>query len=276
MFQHILAPVDFSPLSALGLRYAAALANCAGARVTALYADLFEPPPYFTESDVDRLQQQIETARRQAETHLRKFVDATVPGGVAIAVRVEEGLPADAIRSAAANADLVVMGTHGRRGMNRLLLGSVTERVLRETKIPVLAVRGDWNGGEIRRIVCPVNNSDAARRALATASQLARCMGSAISVLHVPEPGADGAIEDLCAWIPEAERGICSVAEIKAGGDVAAEVIRTASQLNADLLVLGARHRRFFDATILGANTIRVMRHAPCPVLAVFGEPERE
>ncbi len=275
-FRHILAPVDFSPLSALGLRYAAALAKCSGARVTALYADLFEPPPYFTESDIQRLKEQIEAARQQAETHLRKFVAETAPEDGAIAVRVEEGLPADAIRAAAANADLVVMGTHGRRGINRLLLGSVTERVLRESKVPVLAVRGDWKGGQIRRIVCPVNDSDAARRALAAASQLARCLGSAVTVLHVREPGAAGAIEDLCSWIPEADRGVCSVAEIQPGEDVASNVIRIASESRADLLVLGARHRRFFDATILGANTIRMLRHAPCPVLAVFGGPERE
>ena len=75
--------------------------------------------------------------------------------------------------------------------------------------------------------------------------------------------------------MPEEQRSVCSVAELSGGNDVAREVISLAAESPADLLVLGARHRTFFDTSILGANTIRMLRHAPCPVLAVFGA-ERE
>ncbi len=271
--KHVLVPVDFSELSVLALRYATNLAKCAGARITVLYADPFLPPPYFTESGLEELKQQVATAKQQAETLLRQLVAdqaGQVPG---VSVRVDEGLPADSIRQVASDsgADLIVMGTHGRSGVNRLLLGSVTERVLRETRVPVLVVRGDWNSSRIRRIVCPVNDSAPARRALSLSADLASCFSAALNVVHVKQPGTDGSIHDLCGWIPEAQRPVCTATELSSATDVAEQVIALASESNADLLVLGARHRRFFDTTVLGANTIRMLRHAPCPVLAVFG-----
>jgi nucleotide-binding universal stress UspA family protein len=270
--RHILVPVDFSDLSALALRYAAMLARCSGGRITALYAERFLPPPYFTEGAIEELNNRLRESRQQADASLAEFVRKHTGPDVLSESRVVDGFPADAIRLAAsqAGADLIVMGTHGHSGINRLMLGSVAEHVLRESEIPVLVVRGDWKQGEIKRILCPVNDSDAARQALTTATGLAKCTGAQVTVLHVKEPHGREAIKELCAWIPEAERGRCSVTEMESGGDVAAETIALASRLGADMLVLGARHRRFFDATVLGANTVRMLRHAPCPVLAVF------
>jgi nucleotide-binding universal stress UspA family protein len=276
-FRHILAPVDFSELSAHALRYAARLAKCADASVTALYADPFQPPPYFTEGGLEQLASQLRTARKEAEAYLGKFVAAEAPELQRVKLVVREALPADAILRAASeeHADLIVMGTHGRSGLNRLAMGSVTERVMREAATPVLAVRGDWQDREIRRIVCPVNNSEPARRALAAATGLAKCLGATVTVLHVQEPGARDSITDLCAWLPGEQRNVCSVTELSGGGDVAQEVISLAVESKADLLVLGARHRTFADTTVVGANTIRMLRHAPCPVMAVFGPAER-
>lgn len=270
-FQQMLCPVDFSEHSALGLRYAGKLAKCSGARLMAMHADLFLPPPYFTESSLEELKRQLQDSERQAEAYLREFVRRTL-GDAGAEVRIEEGLPADAIRRVVSQApyDLIVMGTHGRSGMNRLMLGSVTEHVVRETPIPVLAVRGGAEPVEIKRILCPVNDTGVARQALRTATGLARCLGAGVTVLHVREPGATDTIGELCSWIPEEERAACAISEMSAEGDVAREVIARANELGSDLLVLGASHRRFFDTTVIGANTIRILRHAPCPVLAVF------
>ncbi len=273
--RHILAPVDFSELSAQALRYAARLAKCSGAHLTALYADPFEPPPYFTERHLEEVKGQLETAKEQAEAYLRKFVAAEIQGLEIAGAVVREGLPADAIRRAATDlgADLIVMGTHGRSGLNRLMLGSITERVLRESSVPVLAARGDWEDREIRRILCPVNDSGPARAALAMATGLAVCLDATVRVLHIREPGAPDSISDVCRWIPEEQRRSCSTLELTGARDVAHEVVSLAKE--ADLLVLGAQHRTFFDASVLGANTIRIVRHAPSPVLAVFGVGER-
>ena len=140
---HILCPVDFSGLSAAALRYAATLARRLDARLTVVYANTFTAPPYFTESKLGELERQFRDSFHEAETALRRFVSKNIPDAQAGAL-VVEGLPVDAIHKAVeeAGADLIVMGTHGRGGLNRLMLGSVTDRVLRESRVPVLTVRG--------------------------------------------------------------------------------------------------------------------------------------
>ncbi len=273
--KHILSPVDFSDLSMLGLQHAALLARCSQARITALYAHSFQPPVYFTSSQIERLEQDFRESLRQAEAHLRDFVAEKIgPAGAGIDVRVEKGPPAEVIGrvAAEASADWIVMGSHGRTGMNALMLGSVAENVLRRSQIPVLTVRGDVaRPAAIRNLLCPVNNTRSARRALALAAELAQCAGARVKVVHVQEPGAHDTIADLCAWVPEAQRPYCDVSQIRSG-DPASEIVKTAAEFECDMLVIGAEHKRFSDTTVLGTTTVRVVRHARCPVFTVFGQ----
>lgn len=275
-FQNILCPVDFSDTSALGLRFANALANCAGARLYVLYADQFLPPPYFTHDRLEQIRKQLQDAKLEAENSLKEFTGKTLGvAGPGVSVRVIEELPVDGIFQAIdqTSADLVAMGTHGRSGFNRLMLGSVTERVLREAKIPVLTVRPYGNGPEpfpsIRSVVCPVNDSDVARAALGYAAKLAHCFGAELTVLHVRESHAKDAIADLCEWVPAEVRSLCTVREMMRDGEASEIIVSAASELPCDLLVLGARHRMFFDSTVIGTTSVRVVRHAPCAVLTV-------
>ncbi len=274
--KHILSPVDFSDLSALALRYAEALSRCSGARLTVLYASSFEAPPYFTQGQLAELQQTLREAGRQAEEDLRRFVQRTLgPGAARPEVRVAEGRPAEVILKVAAEtgADLIAMGTHGRSGLNRLLLGSVTERVLSQSDVPVLTVRPPApppaSPLAVRRILCPVNDTPIARRALARAVEMARCLDAALTLLHVHEPKAEDGIADLCAWVPPALRTQCRIKEIERRGEAAREIVAEAVEGGCDLLVIGAEHRRFFDSTVIGSTSARVVRHAPCPVLTV-------
>ncbi len=275
--QHILCPVDFSEISALGLRFGDALSRCSGARLTALFADLFLPPPYFTESRLEEMRRQRREWVEQARQSLTRFVASTLKDRAgAVQTRVVEALPVDGILRTVRElpADLIALGTHGRSGVNRLMLGSVAERVLRESPVPVLTVRPSESGPEPfdspRHIVCPVNDSAVARRSLAYAAQMAHCFGAELTVLHVAEPGARDAIADLCAWVPAEVRTLCSIREVTRKGEAAREIIAATSELRCDLLVMGARHRRFFDTTVLGTTTVRVVRHAPCAVLTVI------
>jgi nucleotide-binding universal stress UspA family protein len=279
--RHILVPVDFSELSALALQYADALGRCSGARITVLHASAFEAPPYFTQGQVEELRARLRAAQRQAERDLREFVrKALGPDTAMPAVRVVEGRPAETILRTAQEigSDLIVMGTHGRSGWNRLMLGSVTERVLRETSIPVLTVRGDMRTPErplaIRNILCPVNDTPVARRALRQAAEMAHCLDATLTLLHVDEGSSRDRIADLCAWVPNEQRQKCRIREITRRGEAAREIIAQAREEGCDLLVIGAQHRRFFDSTVIGSTTVRVVRHAPCPVLTVVeGEP---
>lgn len=275
--QHILCPVDFSDISALGLRFGNALSRCSGARLTALFADPFLPPPYFTESRLEEVRRQRQEWLEQARLSLQNFVASTLQERAgAVETRVVEALPVDGILRAVRDlpADLIAMGTHGRSGVNRLMLGSVAERVLRESPVPLLTVRPSEGGPEPfdrpRHIVCPVNDSAVARRALGYAAEMAHCFGAELTVLHVTEPGARDSIADLCAWVPAEVRSLCSIRELIRQGEAAREIITAASELRCDLLVMGARHRRFFDTTVLGTTTVRVVRHAPCAVLTVI------
>jgi nucleotide-binding universal stress UspA family protein len=272
--QNILCPVDFSEISALGLRFASALAGCSNARLTVLFADPFLPPPYFTESRLEEMRRRLQQSVKEAEKSLQDFVGKTL-GDIRVEVKVVEALPVDGIMRLAREipADMIAMGTHGRSGVNRLMLGSVAERVLRESHIPVLTVRPVPGGPEpfpaIRNIVCPVNNSEVARRSLRYAARLAHCFDADLIVLHVKQPGAKDSIEDLCAWVPASERSLCSIREMTREGEAAEQIVVAASELPCDLLVMGARHRRFFDSTVIGATTVRVVRHANCAVLTV-------
>jgi nucleotide-binding universal stress UspA family protein len=274
-FQHILCPVDFSETSALGLRFAHTLARCSPARLTAVYADQFLPPPYFTESGLEEMRKQLTGAALAAGTHLQQFAAQTL-GGVQIETRVVEALPVDGILQVARDisADLIAMGTHGRSGFNRLMLGSVAERVLRASEVPVLTVppsaAGPTGSPEFKRILVPVNNSEAARSALEYAARLARCFSSELTLLHVREDSKDGAIPDLCEWVPEELRPKCRLIEVPEGEGAAHAIISAASDQGCGLLVLGVKRRRFFDSTIIGTTSVRVVRHAPCPVLTVI------
>jgi nucleotide-binding universal stress UspA family protein len=276
--RQILSPVDFSGQSARALRYASMLTRCGNARLVVAYAESFSPPPYFTKSQLGELERQFQDAFRGAESALRRFVDAELDAEAASAaeVRIVEALPVDGIRrlTREIKADLIVMGTHGRSGVNRLLLGSVAERLLRESDVPVLTVRGDKAAvvTPAKTILCPVNNTPAAREALLMAAHLARCFDGNVVALHVKEDHAGQGIGDLCAWVPDEIRSHCTIKELTREGEAAEEIVALAKETPCDLLVIGARHRLFFDSTVLGSTTARVVRHAPCPVLTVYSK----
>lgn len=277
----ILCPTDFSELATFALHYAKDMAACSGARLLVLYADPFLPPPYVTARQVDELVPALERSKQAARDHLAGYVREQVGEAVETEAIVVEDWPAPAIVNTAerGNADLIVMGTHGRSGLSRVMLGSVTERVLRETDRPVLTVRYKQGIAEptvsVKQVLCPVNYTDVALKALEHAVAVAECFHAELWVLNVVEsPGGlstdQQELDRLCGWIPEDVRWRCSVKEIVRRGDAAEQILAAASAIGCDMIVLGAQHKRFFDTTVIGTTTVRVTRHAPCPVLTVI------
>jgi nucleotide-binding universal stress UspA family protein len=142
-FRKILVPVDFSEHSDLALQRAAALSRSCEAPLTIVYVNeplmLAVPEGYtiFTEAQLSRmfdwLQERLETAKRAA----------TAAGALSVQALMLHGFADGEIQKLATegNFDLIVMGTHGRRGLSHALLGSVTERVVRTAPCPVLSVR---------------------------------------------------------------------------------------------------------------------------------------
>jgi nucleotide-binding universal stress UspA family protein len=276
----ILCPTDFSEMASFALKYGKILAAGFGARLIVLYAESFMPPPYFTPGQEDEILATLERSKKAAAAHLSRYVKEQGMGKDTQTLVVDQP-PGPAILQTADQHDAwIVMGTHGRSGWNRFMMGSVAERVLHETNQPVLTVRYKKGAPEpsaisIRQVFCPVNFTQVARHALEYAVTVAESFAAELMVLKVVEPVSDpasdeGAMDQLCAWIPNEVRARCNLKEIIRRGDAAEEIITAASSSRCDMIVLGAQHRSFFDTTVIGTTTVHVTRHAPCPVLTVI------
>jgi universal stress protein A len=149
----IVVPTDFSDCAPGVVRQAAQLASKVGARVVVMHA--VEAPAglggsvLIQPSDSEPPIEVVEHLRRGAAERMPKLLAVAQAEGVAVGDAVVHGKPVDAILEAAEllEADLIVMGTHGRRGLNRALLGSVAESVLRRADVPVMTVRTQWHPG---------------------------------------------------------------------------------------------------------------------------------
>ncbi|MCX6552426.1 MAG: efflux RND transporter permease subunit, partial [Acidobacteria bacterium] len=138
--RNILVAVDFGPASARALRVAHAVAARHGSTITALHAETVEVPPYFTHDQLKDVERHHTAARREAEAYLATFVREHAPAAVPALV---DGPVASAVLAAAVRTDLLVLGTHGRRGAERWWMGSSAERIVRDTPVPTIVVRAD-------------------------------------------------------------------------------------------------------------------------------------
>lgn len=263
----LLCAVDPTDPSACAALFAATLARATGASITLLHA----------------------TERGEGETDpacLAALAGPLLAGGLAVRTEFAAGDPAAAIvrRAEALGAWVIVMGTHGGRGLERLMLGSVAESVLHRAGRPVVTVRcPEHAGGPIRKIVCGADLEDPAP--LRFAADLALRIGTELFVVHavedLSEAGAHGLVPASYrpALLEEARK---SLGRVIAGLDLPSErvstrilpgpasltLLRCAEDESADLLVVGIRPH------VLGSTTHPIVRGAHCPVLTVPGGEE--
>ena len=285
---HVLCPVDFSEISRRALDHAAALADWYEARLTVL--NVFPVMPVL---DVPPLVLDDKT-RDELTGELRRFtaaLPATVPLELCVgqADLIHEGIRQQA---SSGGVDLLVIGSHGRSGVKRLLLGSVAERVIHHAPCPTMVVPARAHDvvpeGPVRyrTILCPVDFSEHSIRALEYAVNLAEEGDAELRVLHVVSVPGDlkelepsfenlrGKIEAdrlrrLDDLVPADAASYCTVQTAIGHGTVHQEILAAATQQPADLIVMGAQGRSGLDTAILGSNTARVARGAVCPVLVV-------
>jgi nucleotide-binding universal stress UspA family protein len=280
--RRILVATDFSDLSTLAVRHAAAWAQRYRSELVVLHTE--EHPPLAGDFALANYLSELTQAAREAATQeLAQTVLLHVPFDVRVTRELITGLPAQTIEeyAAAHSIDLVVLGTHGRGGLVRFLLGSVAESTLRLAQRPTLIVRQPSHHAEtaemprVRHVLCPVNYTDVARDAFAHAAAVAQRFCARLTVVFACEPeerrqeSLQCAEDRLRSWLPAEAGTEYDVHAVVRHGDAAAEVIALARETAADLVVIGAQHRRFVDTTILGVTTVRVTRHSPCPVLVV-------
>jgi len=284
--RRILVGTDFSDVSTWALRHAVMWAQRYQAHLTLLHAQqlpIIAADPQFGGYDFAAL---LESFREGSLQRLAEAVQHYVPSGLTVDSKVVAGMPASVIDEVAASgpADLVVLGTHGRGGFSRLLLGSVAERALRTARRPTLIVRPHPSADDpasaspapaITHVLCPVNYSKVARWAFEHACSVARTFGARLTVLFAVEEREVTpnrmvrAEEELRSWLPSEPGVECQMQPLIRQGDAGEQVITLAREAGVDLVVIGAQHRRFVDTTVLGVTTVRVTRHAPCPVLVI-------
>jgi nucleotide-binding universal stress UspA family protein len=140
--RHILVPHDFSDTAQHALTFALELSSKLGAKITVLHA--FEVPSFGYPDGIALSAEVIENVRKAASTALDGLVDRARGSGTDVRGVLRQGAAWSEIGAAAKDlkVDLIVMGTHGRHGLARVLLGSVAEKVVRTAPCPVLTVRG--------------------------------------------------------------------------------------------------------------------------------------
>jgi nucleotide-binding universal stress UspA family protein len=290
--KQILCPVDLSDVSRHAFDHAALMARWYKAKITALHvcnpiaiasADFtlagIASPPVLTDED-------IATAREQ----VLAWLPAARPPDVEVVV--ETGPPANRIlaRANGLPADLVVIGTHGTSGFEHLLLGSVTEKVLRKAACPVLTVPPHARTTSrlpFKRLLCPVDFSESSLAALDFAFSLAREGDAEVTVLHVFD-GGDEPLTDrpinvpeyrrqleydltirLGAVVPDSVRRWCRPVTRTAHGKAYREILGIAVEESCDLIVMGVHGRNALDLMLFGSTTNQVVRRATCPVLTL-------
>ncbi len=242
-------------------------------------------PTYINPNVVDEVSRGL---RSFAADELRAFLENHTQPGVRMESQIQEGDITDTILALARarEADLIVMGTHGRHGLDHLLLGSVTEKVLRKARCPVLVVRAPFGqpgrppGAEVQfgRILFCVDFSAHSDAGLRYALSLAQEYQAELTLLHVREdsPGAKE-MEKIRAEVDDRLRALVpsggpTGAQIKTHvgvGKPYAEILRYAREITADLILLGVRGRNVLDLALFGSTTHRVIQQSSCPVLTV-------
>jgi nucleotide-binding universal stress UspA family protein len=291
----ILCPVDFSEFAHRALDHAAAIAGWYEARLTVLYvfpnlAAMDLPPVMMEDQDRENILQDM-----------TRFT-AHLPPAVQLDLRVVEASDVHQEILAQAKtlaADLLVVGSHGRSGFERLLLGSVTEKLLRKSPCPTLVVPSRAHDTpadapvHFHAILCPIDFSDGSRRALTYALSMAEETDAELTLLHVIElppelrsPAAPSEIDvdriraaaeadclqRLRELIPEGAKTFCTVKTCVREGAAYREILKEAADEHADLIVMGIQGRGVVDLMLFGSNTARVSRAADCPVLIVGQE----
>jgi len=284
--KNVLLLTDFSEPSESALRFAATIARQYGAELHALHVLVPRPLLYTSPEAMAGI-----AAMEEAAACEMQRVDSQLAGvsHETTTMRAPDVWTAVEQAVAASNADLLVLGTHGRTGLQKLMLGSVAEEVFRKATVPVLTIGphvrgGAHGGGRFHRVLYATDFSAEAKAAAPYALSLAQEAQAQLVLLHVMttsgENGARGAaassiadaMHKLLELAPEEAKLWCRPEPVVQYGQVAERILEEARGRKADLVVLGVRAPE--GPVALATHTprsvaYRVVANAPCPVLTV-------
>ncbi|MFB6368144.1 MAG: universal stress protein [Gemmatimonadota bacterium] len=292
----ILFPTDFSESSHQALPYAVALAETHDAELHLLHASVLHasdpanPSHHFPE--MENLTTELE---ERADERMKELTSEHAPDGLTVVREQRRGISAPPVILEYVDEeeiDLVVMGTHGRRGLRHLMLGSVTEEVVRQAPCPVLTVRELETPGAVEgfeTVLAPVDFSEHSELALRHAVGLAQDFGADLQLLHVVEEitypdfyyPAPVTGEQMAAEIRERVKGRLEEAVARIGeagvsasvhvveGRPAPGIAEFAEENGADLVVVGTHGLTGIKRALLGSVAEGVVRRSRPPVLTV-------
>ena len=293
--QRILCPTDFTEFSRRALRHAIALARWKECELVVLHV---LEPAIAIHASRGGAAFPLDDRHRRAEQALGDFVAPAGVAGVPVRTVVQEGAEVDEILRLvrALGVDLLVMGTHGRGGFERLLLGSVTDTVLRNAVCPVMVVPSihlepgedvavGHAQGPYAHIVCPIDFSECSRAASRAALNLASASPARLTLLHAlenvesaaavngPETGghheATHALQRMADELREATAAGVQADSVVMRGKAAAGIVSVAEDLLAELIVMGVRGHASSARSLFGSTAQHVTRAALCPILTI-------
>jgi len=290
--KQVLCPVDLSAISRRALNAAIVIGRAYQARVCALEVIDTAMPPLFLSRFEHELPPEI---RNGYAKELHEFVGGCDASGVSVDTRMVDGRVVPEILREAEElpADLIVIGTHGRSGFDRLVLGSVAEKLLHKANCPVLTVPPLGPPAldaamPFKSIVCAVDFSVTSQLAMNAAVELANRFHSTLTVVHAFEWAfGDVHMDKMPAAIIELGRSLQEQAsrqlheciagsradrppvEVVVLGRPSREIVHVARESAADLIVMGVTGRGAIDQALLGSTAKQVVRESFCPVLTV-------
>lgn len=288
----ILCPIDFSEFSIRAYRHALSLAEHYRAKLVAMHViELWRYPHAGFAASAELYDEFCEAVGQSGKEQLQEFVKNHTDKQIQPELLVVQGMAPDSILSFAEThkADVIVMGTHGRRGYDRLMLGSVTDRVMRRAICPVLAVSNpphestaEGKAGapahRLNRILFCTDFSENSERALDYTISAAEEYDAELILLHVleevPSPAKKEeaiavATKQLDQLIPPEKRKTLKHKTVVRVGKPYQQIIQLAGEGKIDIVTMGVRGRGALDLAVFGSTTYRVMQLGPCPVLAV-------
>jgi len=298
----VLLARDFSPSSVPALRHAVHMAIAYEAELHVLYANVLHADPFGGTHTTERTDADIQQRLREETEEKLSFDDVDLDS-VSITYHVERDVaPGPAILTFADEhaVDLIVMGTHGRRGLRRMLLGSVAEEVVRLAPAPVITVPAhSRNTLPFRSILVPIDFSDHSRKTLEVAKGVAQRHSAALTLMHVVEDhlppsfytgSVFSAQREEASLLEKTRKELARFAEetdgpdglditfVSEAGHAADRIIQYAATQDIDLVLLATHGRTGLARFALGSVAEKVLRNVSCPVLTrrAFPEATRE
>jgi nucleotide-binding universal stress UspA family protein len=289
----ILVPVDFSPFSDNAVDYALFLAEKFCAKITLFHAITLFHEEFEEDEHFEAFKELVEKKEKECAQRLGSHCTVGEGKGVSIESVMSRGFSAaDLILDHIAqnDGDLVVMGTHGRTGLSKWLIGSVAHKVIRHSSVPLVTIHKEYKKHKIKNVLVPVDFSDYSKQAVEYGIEIAKTFGAKLHFLFVVTKGDHEEYYNV-AWEPFLKANPHFKKDIKqrlidftglskaeaiydvVEGKAHQEINEYAEGHRMDLVVMGRHGTGALEHLLMGSTTERVVQTSPFPVLTVPGHP---